>query len=50
MDLPWWYFYKANTGTNFDNKYLDSVDLDGKIWKTRIQKKLLVALFIQLLK
>ena len=32
--LPWWYFYKANTGTNLDNKYLDSVDIDGKIWRS----------------
>ena len=22
--LPWWYFHKANTGTNLDEKYIDS--------------------------
>ena len=31
--LPWWYFYKANTGTNLDNHHIDSVDPEGKIWK-----------------
>jgi len=32
--LPWWYFYKANTGTNLDDKYMESVDPNGKIWNT----------------
>ena len=32
--LPWWYFYKANTGTDLDNKYIKSVDPNGKIWNT----------------
>ena len=32
--LPWWYFHKANTGTNLDDTYLESVDPEGKIWKT----------------
>ena len=32
--LPWWYFYKSNTGTNLDNKYIESVDPNGKIWNT----------------
>ena len=31
--LPWWYFYKANTGTLLDNKYIESVDPNGKIWQ-----------------
>ena len=31
--LPWWYFYKANTGTNLDNQHIDSVDPEGKIWR-----------------
>ena len=32
--LPWWYFYKAYTGTILDEKYVESVDLNGKIWNT----------------
>ena len=32
--LPWWYFYKSNTGTSLDNKYIESVDPNGKIWNT----------------
>ena len=32
--LPWWYFYKSNTGTNLDDKYIESVDPNGKIWNT----------------
>ena len=32
--LPWWYFYKANTGTDLDDKYIESVDPNGKIWNT----------------
>ncbi len=30
--LPWWYFYKANTGTNLDNQCIQTVDPNGKIW------------------
>ena len=29
--LPWWYFFKANTNTDLDDKHLQSVDPDGKI-------------------
>ena len=32
--LPWWYFYKANTGTLLDNQHIESVDSSGRIWKT----------------
>lgn len=32
--LPWWYFYKAKTGTDLDNKHIESVDPSGKIWNT----------------
>ena len=32
--LPWWYFFKANTNTDLDNKHLQSVDPDGKIWNS----------------
>ena len=32
--LPWWYFYKANSGTKLDNSYVETVDPGGKIWKT----------------
>ncbi|MBD1157844.1 2-dehydropantoate 2-reductase [Pelagibacterales bacterium SAG-MED17] len=32
--LPWWYFHKANTGTILDEKHIESVDLNGKIWST----------------
>ena len=32
--MPWWYFYKSNTGTNLDDKYIESVDPNGKIWNT----------------
>ena len=32
--LPWWYFHKANTGTNLDEKHIDCVDPDGKIWNS----------------
>ena len=24
--LPWWYFYKSDTGTKLENTYIDSVD------------------------
>ena len=32
--LPWWYFYKANTGTRLDETYIETVDPGGTIWKT----------------
>ena len=32
--LPWWYFFKANTNTGLDDKFLQSVDPDGKIWNS----------------
>ena len=32
--LPWWYFYKANTGTKLDNQIVETVDQGGKIWET----------------
>ena len=30
--IPWWYFYKANTGTPLDNLPIEAVDPNGKIW------------------
>ena len=30
--LPWWYFYKANTDTELDDKPLMSVDPEASIW------------------
>lgn len=30
--LPWWYFYKANTGTQLDDLPLEAVDPNGRIW------------------
>lgn len=30
--VPWWYFYRANSGTAFDNQPLSSVDPGAKIW------------------
>jgi len=30
--LPWWYFYKAGTGTPLDDKPLQAVDPGGEIW------------------
>ncbi len=30
--IPWWYFYRANTGTAFDNQPLSSVDPGATIW------------------
>ena len=30
--LPWWYFYKADTDTELDDKPLISVDPDARIW------------------
>ena len=32
--LPWWYFYKAASGTSLDDKPLQSVDPRGVIWET----------------
>ena len=32
--LPWWYFYKANSGTKLDNQIVESVDPGGNIWQT----------------
>ena len=32
--LPWWYFFKANTNTDLDDKHLQSVDPEGKIWNS----------------
>ena len=37
--LPWWYFYEANTGTYLDNKFIETVDPNGKIWDTLNPKK-----------
>ncbi len=37
--LPWWYFYEANTGTDLDNKFIETVDPNGKIWNTFNPKK-----------
>ncbi|MDA9816021.1 2-dehydropantoate 2-reductase [Alphaproteobacteria bacterium] len=31
--LPWWYFYKANTNTDLNDKPLYSVDPETKIWR-----------------
>ena len=31
--LPWWYFYKADTGTVLDDKPLETVDPEGAQWK-----------------
>ena len=30
--LPWWYFHKAQTGTALDEKPLQAVDPDGRVW------------------
>ena len=32
--IPWWYFYKANTDTMLDDQHIESVDPNGRIWKT----------------
>ena len=32
--VPWWYFYKAKSGTKLDNTHIDSVDPNGLIWNT----------------
>lgn len=31
--LPWWYFYKAGTGTALDDQWLETVDPGGAQWK-----------------
>ncbi len=31
--LPWWYFHGANTGTDLDNSWVETVDPDGAQWK-----------------
>ncbi len=31
--IPWWYFHKADTQTELDETYLETVDPNGKIWK-----------------
>lgn len=32
--LPWWYFYKAGTGTALDDTPIETVDPGGAQWKT----------------
>ena len=39
--LPWWYFYKANSGTNLDNNHIETVDPKGLIWNTIDPKRAL---------
>ena len=39
--IPWWYFYKANSGTKLENTHLDSVDPNGSIWNTINPKRAL---------
>ena len=39
--LPWWYFYKANSGTNLDNNHIETVDPNGLIWNTIDPKRAL---------
>jgi len=39
--LPWWYFYKAKTGTALDNKHIETVDPNGKVWKSLNPEKAL---------
>ncbi|WP_052262051.1 ketopantoate reductase family protein, partial [Leisingera sp. ANG-M1] len=31
--IPWWYFYKAETGTPMDNTWVETVDPGGAQWK-----------------
>ncbi len=31
--LPWWYFHHANTGTELDNTWIETVDPGGAQWK-----------------
>ena len=39
--LPWWYFYKANSGTYLDNNHIETVDPKGLIWDTIDPKRAL---------
>jgi 2-dehydropantoate 2-reductase len=39
--LPWWYFYKANSGTKLDNNHIETVDPNGLIWNTIDPKRAL---------
>ena len=39
--IPWWYFYKANSGTKLENTHIDSVDPNGLIWNTINPKRAL---------
>lgn len=31
--IPWWYFHKADTGTELDGKWVETTDPDGAQWK-----------------
>ena len=31
--LPWWYFYKTSLGSGVDNKWIETVDPEGRQWK-----------------
>lgn len=31
--IPWWYFHKADTGTDLDNTWVETTDPDGALWK-----------------
>ncbi len=31
--IPWWYFHGANTGTDLDDKWVETVDPDGAQWE-----------------
>ncbi|MDA7965575.1 2-dehydropantoate 2-reductase [Ruegeria sp.] len=31
--IPWWYFHKADTGTDLDNRWLETVDPGGAQWR-----------------
>ncbi|MDC1194736.1 2-dehydropantoate 2-reductase [Pseudomonadota bacterium] len=39
--IPWWYFYKADSGTKLENTHIDSVDPNGLIWNTINPKRAL---------
>lgn len=32
--IPWWYFYKSQSGTSLENQWLETVDPGGVQWKT----------------
>ena len=32
--IPWWYFYKSQSGSSLDNTWLETVDPGGVQWKT----------------